>query len=164
MAVNKSSNAVCFKGERKKEDPLSTEIQRLCEGKITPTKLPMFSIDFAAQDLYTALAYQKPSSAHIPFHEVSLPTKMLFPFLKTNTLLLSFKARNMTMRVRRLLKGTLRKKIWSYATQSKKVKETRKPNNFFCCCSCACKKLIQTRKGYEKMRQSQRRRQNQKRR
>ena len=53
---------------------------------------------------------------------------MLYPFLKTNTLLLSFKAWNMTMRGTRSLKGTLRKKIRSYATQSKKVKKTRKPN------------------------------------
>ena len=105
---------------------------------------------------------QKPSSAHIPFHEISLPTQKLFPFLKTNTLLLSFKARNMTMRVRRPLKGTLRKIIWSYATKSKKVKKTRKPNCFFC--SYEVKKLNQSRKGYQNMRQSQRRRQNQKRR
>uniref|UniRef100_A0A8C0AI88 Spermatid nuclear transition protein 3 n=1 Tax=Bos mutus grunniens TaxID=30521 RepID=A0A8C0AI88_BOSMU len=42
----------------------------------------------------------------------------------------SVKARNMTMRIRRPLKGTLRKKIRSYATQSKKVKKTRKPNCF----------------------------------
>ena len=153
---------MCFKGERTKEDPLSTEIQRQCEGTMIPSMLPTFSIDFAAQDLYTALAYQKPSSAHIPFHEVSLPTKMLFPFLKTNTLLLSFKAQNMTMRVWRLLKGTLRKKIRSYATLSKKVKKTRKPKCFFCC--CARKKLNESRKGYQNMRQSQRRRQNQKRR
>ena len=46
MAVKKSCNAVCFKDERKKEDPLSMEIQRQYEGKMTPpTKLPMFSID-----------------------------------------------------------------------------------------------------------------------
>ncbi|KAG5193888.1 hypothetical protein JEQ12_020249 [Ovis aries] len=32
MAAKKSCNAVCFKDERKKEDPLSTEIQRQCEG------------------------------------------------------------------------------------------------------------------------------------
>ena len=31
MAVKKSSNAVSHKGERTKEDPLSTEIQRQCE-------------------------------------------------------------------------------------------------------------------------------------
>ncbi|DAA13283.1 TPA: hypothetical protein BOS_25393 [Bos taurus] len=74
----------------------------------------------------------------------------------------SVKAQNMTMRVRRPLKGTLRKKIRSYATQSKKVKKTRKPNCIFC--SCARKKLNQSRKGYQNMRQSQRRRQNQKRR
>ena len=153
---------MCFRGERTKEDPLSTEIQREWEDKMIPSVLPTFSIDFAAQDLYTALACQKPSSAHIPFHEVSLPTQMLFPFLKTNTLLLSFKAWNMTMRVRRPLKVTLRKKIRSYATLSKKVKKTRKPNCFFCC--CARKKLNQSRKGYQNMRQSQRRRQNQKRR
>ncbi|XP_055263297.1 spermatid nuclear transition protein 3-like [Moschus berezovskii] len=46
----------------------------------------------------------------------------------------SMKARNMTMRVRRHLQGTLRKKTRSYATQSKKVKKTRKPNWFFCSC------------------------------
>ena len=46
---------------------------------------------------------------------------MLYPFLKTNTLLLSFKAWNMTIRVRRPIKGNLRKKIRLYATQSKKV-------------------------------------------
>ncbi|ELR50350.1 hypothetical protein M91_11854, partial [Bos mutus] len=74
----------------------------------------------------------------------------------------SVKARNMTMRVRRPLKGTLRKKILSHATQSKKVKKTRKPNCFFC--SCARKKLNQSQKVYQNMRQSQRRRQNQKRR
>ncbi|NP_001071603.1 Spermatid nuclear transition protein 3-like [Bos taurus] len=74
----------------------------------------------------------------------------------------SVKARNMTMRVRRPLKGTLRTKIRSYATQSKKVKKTRKPNCFLC--SCARKKLNQCQKGYQNMRQSQRRRQNQKRR
>ena len=48
MAVKKSCNLVCFKDERKKEDPLSTEIQRQYEGKMTPSLLPMFSIDFAA--------------------------------------------------------------------------------------------------------------------
>ena len=131
MAAKKSSNVVCFRGERTKEDPLSTEIQSEWEDKMIPSMLPTFSIDFAAQDLYTALACQKPSSAHIPFHEVSLPTQMLYRFLKTNTLLLSFKAWNMTIRVRRPLKGTSRKKIRSYATQSKKVKETIKTKAFF---------------------------------
>ncbi|KAB0345439.1 hypothetical protein FD754_022365 [Muntiacus muntjak] len=61
----------------------------------------------------------------------------------------SVKARNMTTRVRRPLQGTFRKKIQSYATQLKKVKKTRKPNCFFL---------------YQNMRQSQRRRQNLKRR
>nr|CAI9689880.1 unnamed protein product [Rangifer tarandus platyrhynchus] len=74
----------------------------------------------------------------------------------------SVKARNMTMRVRRPLQGNLRKKIRSYATQSKKVKKTRKPNCFFC--SCARKKLNKSQKRYQNMRQSQRRRQNPKRR
>ncbi|XP_025132994.1 spermatid nuclear transition protein 3-like [Bubalus bubalis] len=72
------------------------------------------------------------------------------------------KARNMMMSVRRPLQGTMRKKIRSYATQSKKVKKTRKPNCFFC--SCARKKLNQSRKRYQNRRQNQRRRQNQKRR
>ncbi|XP_055282853.1 spermatid nuclear transition protein 3-like [Moschus berezovskii] len=56
----------------------------------------------------------------------------------------SLKARNVTMR------KTLRKKIRSYATQSKKVKKTRKPNWFFC--SCARKTLNQCRKVYQNMR------------
>ncbi|XP_045020359.1 spermatid nuclear transition protein 3-like [Bubalus bubalis] len=74
----------------------------------------------------------------------------------------SKKARNMTMRVRRPLQGTLRKKIRPYATQSKKVKTTRKPNCFLR--SCARKKLNQSRKRYQNMRRDQRRRQNPKRR
>uniref|UniRef100_A0A8B9XEX5 Spermatid nuclear transition protein 3-like n=1 Tax=Bos mutus grunniens TaxID=30521 RepID=A0A8B9XEX5_BOSMU len=74
----------------------------------------------------------------------------------------SVKARNMTMRVRRPLQGTLRKKIRSYATQSKKVKKTRTPNCFFR--SCARKKLNQSRKRSQRMRRNQRRRQNPKRR
>uniref|UniRef100_A0AC11CSQ9 Uncharacterized protein n=1 Tax=Ovis aries TaxID=9940 RepID=A0AC11CSQ9_SHEEP len=74
----------------------------------------------------------------------------------------SVKARNMTMRVRRPLKGTLRKKIRSYATPSKKVKKTREPNCFLR--SSAREKLNQSRKRYQNMRQSQRRGQNQKRR
>ena len=64
IAAKKSCNVVCFKGERTKEDPLSTEIQRQCEGKMIPSILPMFSIDFAAQDLYTDLACHK--SPHQP--------------------------------------------------------------------------------------------------
>ncbi|KAG5193884.1 hypothetical protein JEQ12_020245 [Ovis aries] len=55
-----------------------------------------------------------------------------------------FQARNMTMRVRRPLKGTLRKKIRSYATPSKKVKKTREPNCFLR--SSAREKLNQSRK------------------
>ena len=55
---------MCFKGERTKEDPLSTEIQRQCEGKMIPSMLPTFSIDIAAQDLYTALPCHK--SSHQP--------------------------------------------------------------------------------------------------
>ncbi|XDA90630.1 hypothetical protein R6Z07F_020234 [Ovis aries] len=57
----------------------------------------------------------------------------------------SVKARNMTMRVRRPLKGTLRKKIRSHATPSKKVKNTREPNCFLR--SCAREKLNQAEKG-----------------
>ena len=104
---------------------------------------------------------QKPSSAHIPFLEISLANQMWYIFLKTNTLLLSFKAQNMTMRVRKTLKGNLRMKLWSYDTQSKKVKKTIKPNCFFC--SCAYKKLNQNLKVYQNMRLNQRRKQNQKR-
>ncbi|KAI4554634.1 hypothetical protein MJG53_019933 [Ovis ammon polii x Ovis aries] len=60
-------------------------------------------------------------------------------------LILELKARNMTMRVRRPLKGTLRKKIRSHATPSKKVKNTREPNCFLR--SCAREKLNQAEKG-----------------
>ena len=56
------------------------------------------------------------------------------------------------------LKWTLRKKIRSCATQSKKVKKTENPNFFFC--SSARRKLNQSREGYQNMRQSQRRSQN----
>uniref|UniRef100_A0A8C6D9M3 Spermatid nuclear transition protein 3-like n=1 Tax=Moschus moschiferus TaxID=68415 RepID=A0A8C6D9M3_MOSMO len=56
----------------------------------------------------------------------------------------SVNARNITIRVRRPLQGTLRKKIRLYATQSKKVKKTRKLNWFFC--SCARKTLNQCQK------------------
>ncbi|XP_043751376.1 spermatid nuclear transition protein 3-like [Cervus elaphus] len=73
----------------------------------------------------------------------------------------SMKARNMTMRARRPLQGALRKKIRSYATQSTKVKKTRKANCFFS--RCGRKKLNRSQKRYQKMRQSQGRRQNQRR-
>ena len=115
------------KGRKK---TMYTEIQGQCEDKMIPSMLPTFSIDLTAQDLYTALACQKPSSAHIPFHEISLPTQMLYPFLNSNTLLLYFKARNMTMTLRRPIKGTLRQKIRSYDTQSKNVKRTKNQTVF----------------------------------
>uniref|UniRef100_A0A452EV98 Spermatid nuclear transition protein 3-like n=1 Tax=Capra hircus TaxID=9925 RepID=A0A452EV98_CAPHI len=56
----------------------------------------------------------------------------------------SVKARNMTVRVRRPLKGTLRKKIRSY-----KVKKTREPNCFLR--SCAREKRNQSPKRYQNM-------------
>ena len=87
MAAKKSCNAVCFKDERKKEDPLLMEIQRQCEGKMIPSTLPMLFVDFAAQVLYTALAWHK--SPHQPtslFHEISLPIQFLCSFLKTSNL------------------------------------------------------------------------------
>ena len=58
------------------------EIQRQCEGKMTPSTLPMLFVDFAAQALYTALAWHK--SLHQPtslFHEISLPIQVFFFFL-----------------------------------------------------------------------------------
>ena len=70
----KSSNAVCFKGDRMKEDPLSTEIQRQCQGKMIPSMIPTCSIDLAAQDLYTALACHK-----TPHQPTSLFMKSPFP-------------------------------------------------------------------------------------
>ena len=140
------------------------EIQRQCEGKMTPSTLPMLFVDFAAQVLYTALAWHK--SPHQPtflFHEISLPIQFLCSFLKTSNLPLPLQARKMTMRFRRPLQGTLKKNIWSYATQLKKVRKTRKPKCFLC--SCACKKLNQTKKkSYQYMKQSHRRKQRQKRR
>ena len=163
MAAKKSCNAVCFKDERKKEDPLSTEIQRQCEGKMIPSTLPMLFVDFAAQVLYTALAWHK--SPHQPtslFHEISLPIQFLCSFLKTSNLPLPLQAWKMTMRFRRPLQGTLKKSIRSYATQLKKVKKTKKPNCFSY--SCAPKKLNQSKKSYRNMRQSHRRKQSQKRR
>ena len=116
MAAKKSCNAVCLKDERKKEDPLSTEIQRQCEGKTTPSMLRMLFIDFAAQVLYTTLSWHK--SPHQPtslFHEISLPTQFLCSFLKVSNLPLPLQAQKTTMRFRRPLQGTLKMKIWSYA-------------------------------------------------
>ena len=134
----KSSNVMCFKGERIKEDPLSTEIQRQCEGKMIPSMLPIFSIEFAAQDLYTSLACHK--SPH-------QPTSL---FMKS-----PFQLRSYSLSSKLILFSCLsRHGIWPWGS--------RKPNCFFC--SCACKKLNQCWKGYQNMRQSQRRRQNQKRR
>ena len=107
---------VCFKDEREKEDPLSTEIQRQCEGKMTPSTLPMLFVDFAAQVLYTTLSWHK--SPHQPtslFHEISLPTQFLCSFLKVSNLPLPLQAQKTTMRFRRPLQGTLKMKIWSYA-------------------------------------------------
>ena len=145
MEAKKSCNAVYFKDERKKEDPLSTEIQTQCEGKMTPSMPLMLSVDFAAQVLYTAPAWHK--SPHQPtalFHEISLPIQFLYSFLKTSNLLMPLQAQKMTMRVIRPLQGSLRKKIWSYDPQLKKVKKTNKQTVFFC--SCACKKLNQSKK------------------
>ena len=116
MAAKKSCNAVCFNDERKKEDPLSTEIQRQYEGKMTPSTLRMLFIDFAAQVLYTTLSWHK--SPHQPtslFHEISLPTQFLCSFLKVSNLPLPLQAQKTTMRFRRPLQGTLKMKIWSYA-------------------------------------------------
>ena len=90
------------------------------------------------------------------------PVQFLCSFLKTSNLPLSLQARKMTMRFRRPLQGTLKKNIRSYATQLKKVRKTRKPKCFLC--SCACKKLNQSKKSYRNMRQSHRRKQSQKRR
>ncbi|XP_060992824.1 spermatid nuclear transition protein 3-like [Dama dama] len=72
------------------------------------------------------------------------------------------KARNMTKRVRRPLQSIFRKKIRSYATQSKKLKKTRKTNCFFS--RCGRKKSNRSRKRYQTVRQSQGRRQNPRRR
>ncbi|KAG5193882.1 hypothetical protein JEQ12_020243 [Ovis aries] len=130
MAAKKSCNAVCFKDERKKEDPLSMEIQRQCEG----TKN-----DHEVQKTST----RNPEKENlIIFHSVeegeeNKKAKVFFS--------VPVHARNMTMRVRRPLKGTLRKKIRSHATPSKKVKNTREPNCFLR--SCAREKLNQAEKG-----------------
>ena len=59
MTEQLSYKAACLKDEWRKEDPLSTDIPRQCESKMIPTKLPTFSIDFAAPNLYTALAWHK---------------------------------------------------------------------------------------------------------
>ncbi|XP_045020399.1 spermatid nuclear transition protein 3-like [Bubalus bubalis] len=85
-AAKKSYNAVCFNDERTKEDPLSTEIPRPCEGT---------EYDHEGQ---------KTSKCN----------------LETENRIICH--------------------------QSKKVKETRKPNCFFC--SSARKKLNQSQKGY----------------
>ncbi|CAI9181223.1 unnamed protein product, partial [Rangifer tarandus platyrhynchus] len=70
-------------------------------------------------------------------------------------------ARNMSMRIRRPLQATFRKKIRLYATQSTKPKKTRKSNRFFS--GCGRKKSNRSRKRYQNMRESHGRRQNPKR-
>ena len=149
MAAKKSCNAATFKDERKKE-LLSTELQRQCEGKMTPSMLPMLFIDFAAQVFYTTPAWHK--SPHQPtslFHEISLPIQFLCSFLKTSNLPLPLQARKMTMRFRRPLQGALKKKIQSYATQLKKVKKKRKPKCFFFSVPVHARNWIKAKKGTE---------------
>ncbi|KAG5193948.1 hypothetical protein JEQ12_020309 [Ovis aries] len=76
MAAKKSCNAVCFRDERKKEDPLSTEIQRQCEG----TKY-----DHEGQKTSTRnLEKENPIICHsIKEGEENKETKLFFLFLCT---------------------------------------------------------------------------------
>ena len=158
----KICHVVCFKGERTKEGPLSTEIQRQCEGKMIPSTFPTFSIDFAAQDLYTALACHK--SLHQPT-SLFMKSPFQFSWYTLSSKLIPFSCLS-------------RHGIWPWGSEDlykepweRKSDYTplsrrrwRKQENqtvFFC--SCARKKLNQSQKGYQTMRQSQRRRQNQKR-
>ena len=54
----------CASRAKGRKKTMYTEIQGQCEGKMIPSMLPMFSIGFADQDLYTALACHK--SPHKP--------------------------------------------------------------------------------------------------
>ena len=162
---------MCFKGERTKEESLYTEIQGQCEGKMIPSVLPAFSFDFAAQDLYTALSCHK--SPHQP-----LSLFMIYPFqLRCDTLspkLIPFSCLSRhgiwpwgseplkwALRKKKSDHVALSRRRWKKKKQKKNQKNPGKPTYFFC--SCARKKLNQSLKGCQSMRQSQRKRQNQKR-
>ena len=154
---------MCFKAERMKEDPLSTEIQRQCEGKMIPSMLPKFSIDFAAQDLYTVLACHK--SPHQP---TSLFMKSLSQ-LRCYTL--SSKLIPFSCLSRYGIRPWGSEDLWKEPWERKsdhmplsRIRWRKQENQTVFFCSCARKKLNQSQKGYQNMRQSQRIRQNQKRR
>lgn len=127
MGAKNSCTTVHSKNQREEEeDPLSTEIQRWCQGKMTPTKLLLFSIDFAVQDLYPALVWHK--TPHQPtslFHETPLHSQSLssFPKLIPFWALLPFQVPKTTTKVKRPLQEHSRKIIQTSATQSKKLKK-----------------------------------------
>ena len=165
MAVKKSSNAVSHKGERTKEDPLSTEIQRQCERKMMPYMFPTFSIDFAAQDFYTALACHK-SPHQPPSLFMKSPFTLRCYTLSSNLIPFSCLSRHgIWPWGSEDLKKNLEKENPIICHSVEEDEENKKSKLFFFCycCSCALKKLNQSRKGCQNMRQNQRRRQNQKR-
>ena len=96
-----------------------------------PSMLHTFSIDFAAQELYTALACHK--SPHQPT-SLFMKSPLQHRCYNLSSKLIPFSCLSrygIWLWGSEPLKWTLRKKIRSYATQSKKVKKTRNANCFF---------------------------------
>ena len=102
---------------------------------------------------------QKPSLAHIPF-SWNLPSNSAFFFPKVSSPCLVFPGTKYDHEGQKTSSRNLEKENPTICHSVEEGEETRKPNCFPC--SCARKKLNQSRKRYQNMRRYQRRRQNQK--
>ena len=153
----------CASRVKGRKKTLCQQRQRQCEGKMIPSTLAIFSIDFAAQDLYTVLACHK--SPHQP---TSLFRKSLSQ-LRCYTL--SSKLIPFSCLSRYGIRPWGSEDLWKEPWERKsdhmplsRIRWRKQENQTVFFCSCARKKLNQSRKGYQNTRQSKRRRQNQKRR
>ena len=122
---------MCFKDERTNEDPFYTEIQGQCEGKMIPYMLPTFSIDLAAQDLYTAFACHK--GPHQPTSvSRNLPSNSdVIPFPQNEYLSLVFQGMVYDHKRRKTYKRNLEKENPIICHSVEEGEENKKTKLFF---------------------------------